>query len=321
MDLETVLNNRKCFKLVCGSGNENLSEVEKLVAVYARAGANYFDLSARPDVVIAAKKAIEHVIPYNQQSNYFLNVSVGISGDPHVRKSFIDTEKCEMCGECENVCPQYAIKYYSVIHICCIGCGKCETVCRSNAIRFNTENKCMDDVLPPLIDLGINSIELHAITDDEDEAFKKWCAINNHFKGILSLCLDRSHLGDIQLINRIKRFISLRKDFSVIIQCDGAPMSGGDDNLNTTLQTIATADIVQKANLPVWLLLSGGTNSRTTEMAKKFGIKVHGVAIGSYARKILREYTKKENLLTDEKEFDKACAIAKNLVDKSFKYL
>lgn len=325
MSLEDVLKTRKCFKLVCGAGNEDSVEVEKFVAVYAKAGANYFDLSAREDVVLAAKKALKRVIPENQQNEYFLNVSVGIAGDPHIRKSFIDKEKCQSCGKCQTICLQEAITIengsYFVIQKRCIGCGTCEKVCLADAISFITKNKPLDEVLPPLIDLGINSIELHAVTEDEEEAFDQWCIINDQFKGILSLCLDRSRLGDRQLIKRINRFTSFRDDFSTIIQCDGAPMSGVDDGLNTTLQAIATADIVQKAKLPVWLLLSGGTNSKTTEMAKIFGVRVHGVAIGSYARKIVKQYIEKENFLEDEKAFQEAYRMAKNLVDKSLKYL
>lgn len=325
MNLTNILDERKCFKLVCGAGNEDSFEVEKLVAVYAKAGANYFDLSAREDIVLAAKKGLDRVIPRNRQDEYFFNVSVGIAGDPHVRKSLIDKEKCQSCGSCELVCLQKAIHKenndFFVIQERCIGCGSCEKICPADAISFVTENKHLNEVLPQLVNLGISSIELHAITDDEDSAYAQWLIINNCFDGILSLCLDRSHLGDTQLIGRIKKFISIRKDFSTVIQCDGAPMSGVDDNYNTTLQALATADIVQKAKLPVWLLLSGGTNSKTTEMAKLFGVHVHGVAIGSYARKIIKQYIEKEDFFEDEEIFNRAYHAAKHLVDKSLKYL
>lgn len=45
-------------------------------------------------------------------------------------------------------------------------------------------------------------------------------------------------------------------------------MSGGDDNYKSTLQAVATGEIVQNAKLPVYLILSGGTNAKTTELAK-----------------------------------------------------
>ncbi len=325
MNLADVLRKRKCFKLVCGAGNEDALEVEKLVAVYAKAGANYFDLSARPEVVLAAKRGLERVVSKRRLSNYFLNVSVGIPGDPHIRKALIIEQKCKACGLCMKNCPQKAILHEKNVYLVnksrCIGCGVCAKVCPAAAVIFITETRDLNQVLPPLIKLGLNSLELHAVTDEEDKAYAQWGVMNKVFSGVLSLCLDRSHLGDKQLIGRIKRFCGQRKDFSTIIQADGAPMSGGDDRYNTTLQALATADIVNKAKLPIFLLISGGTNSKTARMARLFGIQAHGVAIGSYARKIIRKYIERDDFLTNKKIFNQTCKIAKGLVDKSLKYL
>jgi Fe-S-cluster-containing hydrogenase component 2 len=325
MSLSVIFKQRKCFKLVCGAGNEDAAEVEKLVAVYALAGTNYFDLSAKPEIVSAAWKGLDRVIPKNKQGDYYLNVSVGIKGDPHVRKAVIDPEKCKVCGLCEKECEQKAIikkdNTYSVVTAKCIGCGKCDKVCPVAAINYITINKDLNEVLPPLIKMGISSIELHAVTDDEEGAYEQWKIINKCFSGMLSLCLDRSHLGDKALIRRINRFIDGREKFTTIIQADGAPMSGSDDKPNTTLQALATADVVQKANLPVWILLSGGTNSTTTELAKLFELDAHGVAIGSFARKIIKQYINREDFLENKEIFSAAHAIAKQLVDKSLRYM
>lgn len=325
MDITDILKQKKCFKLVCGAGNEDAGEVEKLVAVYAKAGANYFDLSARSDVVSAAKRGLQRVIPENELHNYFLNVSVGIPGDPHVRKALIAADKCKACGLCLSSCLQKAVtcgnKTYRIIGSRCIGCGACAKACPSGAVTFVTEAKDLNLVLPPLIKLGLDSLELHAVTDEEEAAYAQWLVMNRVFPGVLSLCLDRSHLGDVQLMARIKRFCGRRKDFTTIIQADGAPMSGGDDRYNTTLQALATADVVNKAKLQVWLLISGGTNSKTTRMSRLFEIQAHGVAIGSFARKIIRKYIDRDDFFTNKKVFDPAYKIAKRLVDMSLKYL
>jgi Fe-S-cluster-containing hydrogenase component 2 len=325
MTLVEILKNRKCFKLVCGAGNEDAREVEKLIAVYAKAGANYFDLSAKSDVVYAAKLGLERVVSKNKLRNYFFNVSVGMPGDPHVRKALIVAMKCKACSLCMEKCPQRAIVCkkgaYSVIKDRCIGCGICAKVCPMAAVKFITEAKDLKLVLPPLVKLGLSSLELHAVTGDEETAYSQWSAMTDIFPGVLSLCLDRSHLGDDKLVARIRRFCARRKNYTTIIQADGAPMSGGDDRYNTTLQALATADIVNKAKLPVWLLISGGTNSKTTRMAGIFEIGAHGVAIGSYARKIIGKYLEREDLLDNRTEFDRACRVAKRLVDKSLKYL
>lgn len=323
--LQQVLSDKKCFKLVCGAGNEDAIEVEKLVALYAKAGACYFDLSAREDVVHAAKSGLRRVIPAERLDDYYLNVSVGIKGDPHVSKASIDTAICSLCGRCKVICLQKAVLEdsgsYSVNVTRCIGCGACIRECPVKAVSSYSQNKPLDEVLPPLVRLGLHSIELHAVSDDEEGIAEQWRIINGYFDGVLSLCVDRSYLGDAQLIRRIGTLISGRKEFSTIIQADGAPMSGCDDKYETTLQALATAQIVQRANLPVFLMLSGGTNSKTAEMASLFGIPAHGVALGSYARMIVRDQIDREDFLSNAAVFNEALAIAKALVDHTLKYM
>ena len=98
MNLSNLLNQKKCFKLVCGAGNEDFKLIEKLVAIYAKSGVHYFDLCPDKDVVLAAKRGIDRVIPKNKIKDYFLCVSVGMDGDPHAMKAVIDLEKCKKCG-------------------------------------------------------------------------------------------------------------------------------------------------------------------------------------------------------------------------------
>ena len=74
------------------------------------------------------------------------------------------------------------------------------------------------------------------------------------------------------------------------MQADGTPMSGGRDDYNTTLHAIATADIVAKLNLPVHILLSGGTNSKSIELSKMSSVPTAGVSIGTFARYLIYEY-------------------------------
>ena len=172
----------------------------------------------------------------------------------------------------------------------------------------------MREVLPPLIEKGIDCIELHAMNEDDDEVFEKWDYINEIFDGILSICTARGHLSEEKMISRIKKMTSNRADFTTIVQADGFPMSGGKDDYKTTLQAVATAEIVQNAKLPVYIMLSGGTNSKTAELAKMCGIDFHGIAVGTFARKIVNKYIEREDFLTNKNIFDEALKIAKNLV-------
>lgn len=296
----------KCFKLVCGAGNEDAQEVEKLVALYSQAGCKFFDLSAKPEIIEASKRGL-------QGREGYLCVSVGIKGDPHIRKAQIDYEKCAGCHKCEEVCPQKTIKHCKVKSVRCIGCGKCYEVCRHGAISFVSENKDLSEVLPDLVK-DVHCIELHAMGEGDDWV-EKWDYINSIFDGMLSICTSRGHLSEEKMIDRIKQMIKDRKPYTTIIQADGFPMSGGRDDYKTTLQAVATAEIVQNAKLPVHIMLSGGTNSKTAELAQMCGINYSGIAIGTFARKIVSKYIEREDFLQNERVFNEALKIAKALVE------
>lgn len=282
--LKDLLDAKKCFKLVCGAGNENEEEVYNLVKLYAQAGCKFFDLCAKEEIVLAAKRALKDC----GVEDAYICVSVGIKNDPHVSKAMIDTEKCVQCGKCQEICPQRAIRYCKVKERDCIGCGRCLKVCHKGAISFYSKEKELKDVLPPIINLGVDCIEFHAMGLDEAEIDEKWAYINSIYSGMLSICTGRGKLGDEQMVARIKKMVEGRAPYSTIIQADGFPMSGGQDDYKTTLQTVAACEIVQNAKLPVYLFLSGGTNSKTAELAKMCGISYNGIAIGSFARKIIK---------------------------------
>ena len=140
--LKDILLNKKCFKLVCGAGNEDTKEIEKLVALYAKAGANFFDLAASIDVIKAAKRGFKRVIPEKEIDNYHLCVSVGTKDDQHISKARIDETKCISCGNCIESCPREAIlltEKFLINTPRCIGCKICESVCPVQAISFYSQ--------------------------------------------------------------------------------------------------------------------------------------------------------------------------------------
>ena len=134
--LKDLLEQRQCFKLVCGAGNEDAEEVEKLVTLYSKAGCMFFDLCAKPEIVDAAKRGLERA---GIKDNRYLCVSVGIDGDPHITKAVIDQEKCVKCGKCKLICPHDAIielDKYKVKKERCLGCTQCAKQCPKNAIEM-----------------------------------------------------------------------------------------------------------------------------------------------------------------------------------------
>jgi hypothetical protein len=106
-------------------------------------------------------------------------------------------------------------------------------------------------------------------------------------------------------------------------------MSGGEDDFNTTLQAIATADVLNKrfnmklrkrTNTLIYKkinevdqLLSGGTNSLTAELAKQTGVKFQGASLGTFARQIVKEIVEDKNFYNKDL-ISKGYLIAKELV-------
>lgn len=340
MSLLKLLQQKKCFKLVCGAGNENTTEVEKLVAVYAKAGCKFFDIAASQEILNAAKRGLAYSIPPHEQSDYHFCVSVGMKCDPHFNKATINDKKCVNCGACIDKCPQNAIinkaqvqaqvpnaykqealsslMGYEVNQENCIGCGTCLKVCENGAIRLDPKKEALPFLLHNFIDKGISCVEIHAMGEDEDEVDEIWAKIAENFHGTLSISLGRKHLSDEKMIQRIKRLASNKIPYTTIIQADGFPISGGADDYNATLQSVACAQIIQEAKLPVYVLLSGGTNTKTAELARQCGVEFAGVSVGSYARKIIRKYLDNEFLLMQENLFNEAVNIAKGLVEKTY---
>ena len=315
--LKDLLEKKQCFKLVCGAGNEDAIEVEKLTYIYSLAGCPFFDVSAKPEIVDAAKRGIKKsgII-----ENRYICVSVGISGDPHITKATIDADKCANCGICTQACPHEAIASNPTLikKERCLGCGICEKICPNSAITMVSTVQDYKEILPPLIQKGIDCIEFHAITDNEAEIFEKWEEINKMYNGMLCISIDRSKGGDIKLKERVGKLIEKRNPYTTIIQADGVAMSGNNDEIGTTLQAVATAQLFQNAKFPAYIMMSGGTNTKSTELASMCGVSINCLAVGSYARKIIKEYLK-EDVFNNKNAREKAVQIAKNLVEISLR--
>lgn len=320
-NLREIFTRRRCFKLVCGAGNEDAEEVRKLAVAYSLAGATMLDLSANLDVVRAAREGVQTayrlapILGKNIETRPYLNVSIGLKGDPHVRKARIDLDKCTRCGLCSQRCRQEAISPDFVVkEYRCIGCGDCEGVCEFEAISYIHKKADFDKILPECVREGVETMELHAVTEDEEAVFADWRVLNriipNHF---LSMCIDRYLLSNQNFLARVRKAYEITGS-RFIVQADGVPMGGEGDDYNTTLQAVACADIVQKSRLPVMLLLSGGTNSRTGLLAKQCGIKANGIAVGTWARKIVKELIQREDFDKDVEVIRKTVALAETLI-------
>lgn len=315
--LKDILKNNKGFKLVCGAGNEDVAEVEKLIYIYSLAGCPFFDVNASKKVVEAAKKGLNRA---GIKENRYLCVSVGISGDPHISKAEINQNKCVKCASCVAVCSHEAIKKEEKIEIIkerCLGCSKCAEICPNGAISMVSKLEEYSDFLPEIIEQGIDCIEFHAISNNEEDIKDKWNQLNELYDGMLCISIDRSVFGDKKLKEITSELISKRSEYSTIIQADGVAMSGNNDEAGTTLQAISTTQMFQNAKMPVYIMMSGGTNLQSTRLAKMFGVFPNCLAVGSYARKIVKKYLEMDDFYNNQKAINEAVEIAKNLIDTS----
>ncbi len=325
-ELKNILTQRRYFKIVCGAGNEDPGDVRKLTLIYTLAGALGIDVSANVAIVEAAMKGIDKAyelaasINKKIETRPFINVSVGIKGDPHIRKAKIDAEMCSRCGLCLDICEQDAIdKDFNVSDTRCIGCSKCTEVCEFNSVTFYTRQVDLYEILPKCLDAGAENVELHAIIENDDSVISDWHMINRLVQNnFVSICLDRSQLSDNHLINRIRSVCEISGE-RTIIQADGAPMSGVSDDFNTTLQAVAIADIIRKSKIPVMILLSGGTNSQTGKLAAMCNVSVNGVSIGTFARKSVHHLINRKDFETNLSVIKNAVNIAEKLIQDNLK--
>jgi Fe-S-cluster-containing hydrogenase component 2 len=336
--MQSLLDAGKYFKLVCGAGNEDAEEVKRLTVLYTLAGAKGMDVSANPGVVKSCMEGIDlsfeladkFDIPLNIRP--FIMVSVGMPGDHHVRKSFINLDTCLKCDLCIPVCPTDAIPAeLVVIKDKCIGCGNCSAICpKSDIIHYEHNNRELETLLPACLAAGAEQIELHAAVADDEAIMQEWQLVSDvNPNGHISMCLDRLHLSNFGFEERVRKAKEIAGD-RLIIQSDGYPMSGGEDDFNTTLQAIATADVLNKKfnmklrkskNVLIYKkinevdqLLSGGTNSLTAELADMTGVRFQGASLGTFARQIVKKIVNDEMFYEDINLIKDGYLIAKELV-------
>ena len=201
----------------------------------------------------------------------------------------------------------------------CIGCGKCAEVCQFDSVTFYARRVDFNKILPRCFKAAAENVELHAIIDDDDSVMSDWPIIDGLVQNnFASMCLGRPQLSDNHLVNRINAVYKISGE-RTIIQADGAPMNGGSDDFNTTLQAVAITDIISKSKIPVMVLSFGGTNSKTGELARMCNVYLNGVSIGTFAKKIVRDLITDVDFETNLNLIKKAVNIASKLVQDNLR--
>jgi len=165
---------------------------------------------------------------------------------------------------------------------------------------------------------------------DDTAIMDEWKIVSDaNPHGHISMCLDRLHLSNFTFEERVRKALDIAGE-RLIIQSDGYPMSGGADDYNTTLQAIATADVLNKKfnmtidkknkilkyknKTVVNQLLSGGTNSLTAVLADQCGVRFQGASLGTFARKLVKEIINNPNFYENDELIKQGYLIAKKLV-------
>ena len=69
----------------------------------------------------------------------------------------------------------------------------------------------------------------------------------------------------------------------------------------------------------VYIVLSGGTNSLTRQLAKMSSVRINGVAVGTYARDIVEKYVQKDDFYDNTDAIKMAYEKARSLVLSNIK--
>jgi Fe-S-cluster-containing hydrogenase component 2 len=290
-------------KLICGASYQHLPAIRSLALCYGLAGVDCIDLAADPAVVAAAQAGI--AAAQRLQPNLelpWLMVSLNDGEDPHFRKAWFDPQRCpaDCPRPCERVCPSGAITFASgprrspqgVLADRCYGCGRCLPVCPLGLIEVQAQASSAQDLMPQLLALGVQAIEIHT-QPGRFAAFQALWQQISAWGDRLSLLAISCPDGPEHLsyLDQLYRLVAPHVK-TLLWQTDGRPMSG-DIGAGTTHACIQLGQRVLEFGPPGYVQLAGGTNAYTVEKLRQLQLlhpsqrAIAGIAFGSCARHLV----------------------------------
>ncbi|MEN9260158.1 MAG: LdpA C-terminal domain-containing domain [Thermostichus sp. HHBFW_bins_43] len=286
------------FKLICGASFHHLPSVRELAFLYTLAGADCIDVAADPAVVRAAQQGIRWAQAENPQvGSPWVMVSVNDGEDVHFRKAVLTDPLCPAdCPQpCVAVCPPHALTPLATsgtVHIqaeLCYGCGRCEPVCPHRRIATPNHQVPLPQVLPSLIGLGIQAVEIHTRIGRQTEFEHLWGSLKPWLHRLQALSISFNDGPELETYLRDLLALMAPLPELLIWQVDGRPMSGdigSGAGAGTSRATLKLAQKVLNMGLPGYIQLAGGTNAQTVPLLDPRW-PVAGVAFGSYARQLV----------------------------------
>lgn len=296
----------KVAKIIFGAKNTDTEKLKEVIKIYSLAGADILDVCADGEVIKITRDVITKL---NLGKKPLICASITLNNDKHSQKAEIISEKCCECSRCMNICPQKAINFQNgkvtVKTATCVGCGKCFEVCPNSAIKLYNLNQSFEEQYEQA--KTADYIEIHTNGKDEN-LFEVFELLKENFKGKIGICISQNPntKEKIEIITKVRDIISPE---NLIVQADGNSISGTDNDIKTTQKAIEECKNYQKIS-GITLIASGGTNCKTAELAKAEGIRLDGVAWGSFARKLIFE----DENATEENKLNRAKKLVNSIL-------
>ncbi len=283
-----TLHNKRFFKLIGGGSLTEADKLTDVVFAFAAAGADCIDLAPEPTVLAAVDRTLSRL----SQPPPAVMVSLPLDPDPHFRKITLDEPACIRCSACLPVCPTEAItlpKLLEISQTLCYGCGRCVPTCPTDALSllpFQVEA----NIEAVLSHSRVEAVEIHSRYVDPymlDAFFIRWQSL---LAGkLISLCYRPGGIPDEQQL-AFYDTACRHSDLPVMLQIDGAPMSGTDDptaSIPALEAALITETLYKQAGKPLPpLTISGGINRHTAEYLQQLAYQsIAGVGMGTVARK------------------------------------
>ncbi|HEY9821028.1 MAG TPA: LdpA C-terminal domain-containing domain [Candidatus Sericytochromatia bacterium] len=285
------------FKLICGASFQHLPAVRHLTLAYTLAGADCIDVAADPAVIAVAKDALEvadelgcaaQLRGFRYRSRPWLMVSLNDGEDPHFRKAEFNPDLCpsDCLRPCERICPAQAIVFpktnegfSGVVDKRCYGCGRCLPICPEQLIYTRSYVAAPEAITELIVQSGVDALEIHTKVGNFEDFQRLWKAIApwvDRLKLLAISCPD----GD-GLLDYLRSLYNLITPLPcpLVWQTDGRPMSG-DIGSGATRAAVKLAEKVQRAGLPGYVQLAGGTNNHTVAKLKAAGL-LKGWGVGN----------------------------------------
>lgn len=298
----SALRSRQWFKLICGASQHHLPLVTSLAEIYSLAGADCIDVAADAAVVRAALRGVRAAGVTPQP---LLMASFNDGADPHFRKVTLAAACPSSCPQpCVAVCPTAAIEATRPIAIqtdLCFGCGRCLPLCPADLLRAEERLVSPAVLLPELVSLGVNAIEIHTHIGREIAFEALWQQVQPWLDQMQVVSVSFNDGQGLRAYLAALLTIMQPLPAALIWQVDGRPMSG-DIGVGTTRATLNLAEKVLAWQLPGYVQLAGGTNDRTWSRSRSRSLPIAGIAYGSYARQLVSQAPDRATALSQARQ-------------------